>query len=215
MEITTGFLIYGTLFRLAIITVGMVSILLGYLLFIKDPVGQGKTTATLTKGGFNISLKNFWPGVYFALFGTVIIGLMLWQGNPQLVFEELKTINDASTIGKNEIESHRTITMRGDCNNIEECWKFLSNPQQTLYQAAQHIIKISDLWYKEKRIKEALALALLTVKIEPRNSTYLAKLARLFLANNEPAKSLKAMEAAAELDDQYEQELANLKSSTH
>ena len=213
MEITTGFFIYSTLFRLAIITVGIVSILLGYLLFIKDPVGQGKTTASLQKGGFNISLKNFWPGTYFALFGTVIISLMLWQGNPQLVFEELKTMTDATTVGKNVIETNRTITMRGDCNDIEDCWEFLSNPQQTLKQAAQPISRISDLWHEEKRTKEALALAKLTVKIDPRNSTYLAKLARLFLANKEPEKSLKIMEAAAELDDQYEQELANLKSS--
>ena len=62
MDVTTGFILYAALFRLTIIAVGAGSIFLGYLLFVKDPIGQGKTSAIAEAGGFKLSIKNFWPG---------------------------------------------------------------------------------------------------------------------------------------------------------
>lgn len=211
MNVTTGFLVYATLFRLAIIAVGLLAILLGYFLFIKDPVGQGKTTASLEKGGFKLTLKNFWPGVYFAAFGTVIIGLMLWQGNPELIIDELKTFKDSVSSSEGKTTVSR-MSIRGGYRDVESCWTFLSDPEQTLAQAAQPISRLAELWRQEGRTGEALAMARLATRIEPQNATYLALLARLFLDNNEYNKALNAMEAAAKLDNKYKHELADLRA---
>jgi len=100
MTVTTGFLIYATLFRLAVLAVGALAVWLGYRLFIDaSPRRGGKrgkaaetaaVAAAAEGGGFKLSLTNFWPGAYFALFGTVIIAMMLWQGSPRLIMTELR-----------------------------------------------------------------------------------------------------------------------------
>jgi len=212
MDVTTGFLIYVTLFRIAIIAVGLISILVGYLLFIKDPVGQGKTTASIEKGGFKVTLKNFWPGVYFAAFGTAIIGIMLWQGNPELLIEELKTARDNTRIDEGSNTAMK-IAIRGGCNDIDSCWALLSDPQMELAKAAQPISQIAAIWRKEGRKSEALTMARLAVRIEPQNPTYLAQLAWLFLENNEPENALEVMEVAAKIDNAFENELTNLRAN--
>jgi hypothetical protein len=212
MTLTTEFIIYSAMFRLAIIAAGMLAIILGYLLFIKDPVGQGKTTTLLETGGFTLALKNFWPGSYFALFGTCIIGLMLWQGNPELITQELKTIEEIADGSEGRVQSTQMVAVRGECDDIDACWKMLSNPRQTLGEAALPISRIGTMWRQEGRIQEGLSMARLAAQIEPKNASYLAELAHMFLENKEPKKALQVMEAAAVLDRRYEQELADLKS---
>lgn len=213
MDITTVFFLYAALFRLTIIVVGAVSIFLGYLLFVKDPIGQGKTSAIAEAGGFKLTLKNFWPGAYFALFGTIIIGIMLWQGNPQLVINELKDANNIKN-GKSDIFS-RQLTIRGSDTdqNIAHYWEKLSDPELPLVQASKPISDIARIWKKEHRTSEALAFARLAAQINPKNAEYLALLAELFQANGEHDKALKAIQAAAELDPSYQGALSNLQKS--
>ncbi len=58
MTVTTGFLIYATLFRLAVLGVGALAVWLGYRLFVQDPIGGGskggETSASAEGGGFNL-----------------------------------------------------------------------------------------------------------------------------------------------------------------
>jgi hypothetical protein len=213
MDINTGFFIYATLFRLTIVAVGAGSIVLGYRLFVRDPIGQGKTSAIAEAGGFKLTLRNFWPGAYFALFGTVIIGIMLWQGNPELILRELRVTKDKQ--GNEVVTVSRQTEVRGDEaeNNILENWKKLSDPNLPLEQAAHAIHAIARIWKNEQRTGEALAFAKLAARIKPKEAEYLALLAELFQANGEPDKAIETLRAAAGLDAYYQEQLNKLQET--
>jgi hypothetical protein len=93
MSLLSGFFLYATIFRLAIIAVGMLSVVLGYRLFIAAAQTGGtssKETAFGTKMvGLEFILKNSAPGTFFAIFGMIIISVMLVEGNPELVLKSL------------------------------------------------------------------------------------------------------------------------------
>jgi len=84
MELSTSFLIYATLFRLAVIAAGVLIIVLGYRLFLQGLASRDETDAALEGGGFKLTLKNAAPGTSFALFGAVLISVMVIQGSPEL-----------------------------------------------------------------------------------------------------------------------------------
>ena len=82
MDLPLVFILYLTLFRLAIIAAGIISLVLGYRLFCRgvwpsEGVRQdGEREQTLTEAriiGARFTLKNAAPGTAFALFGVVII----------------------------------------------------------------------------------------------------------------------------------------------
>ena len=101
MDIALPFIIYATFFRLAIITVGIISIILGYRLFCTSPLPDKEspdgTAFEARIAGSHYILKNAAPGTFFALFGVIIISVMLVKGSPELIFE---TLNDVSSKNK-------------------------------------------------------------------------------------------------------------------
>jgi tetratricopeptide (TPR) repeat protein len=100
MDLTTGFLLYAAAFRLAIIGAGVVSIVLGYKLFVQGVIRGGRTDAEAQLGDIRLSVRNAAPGTCFALFGVVIIVIMFIQGSPELT---LRTAGDAVNIEKGAI----------------------------------------------------------------------------------------------------------------
>ncbi len=94
MGIEFAFLIYLTLFRLAIIAAVVISIVLGYQLFCRGVWprhgGQHGTDVTVEVAESRFTLKNAAPGTCFALFGVIIVSIMLAQGGPKLVLETLQ-----------------------------------------------------------------------------------------------------------------------------
>jgi hypothetical protein len=74
MDITGGFLIYVTLFRLAIIAVGAIAIVLGYRLF-NQAIEINKNSVDVKGENWRVVLRNLAPGISFALFGTLNIQL--------------------------------------------------------------------------------------------------------------------------------------------
>ena len=101
MSLSTEFLIYVALYRLTVLAIGGLAIYWGFRLFHRsaDRQQQRKETASaeIETGGFTLRFLDVWPGVYFALFGTVLIGLMLWQGAPQLTLKDIKETTEAGT----------------------------------------------------------------------------------------------------------------------
>ncbi|MCI5126386.1 MAG: hypothetical protein D3925_18395, partial [Candidatus Electrothrix sp. AR5] len=112
MTLSTEFLLYVALYRLTVLAIGALSIYLGFRLFHHSPDrhqrGPETASAEVEAGSFKVSIHNFWPGVYFALFGTGLIGLMLWQGAPQLT---LKDITETITTGT---KTTKTVDVRLD-----------------------------------------------------------------------------------------------------
>ena len=87
MDLTAEFLIYATLFRLAIIGAGVFAIVLGYKLFVRGVMPEGRTEGELDAGQIRLTVKNAAPGTCFALFGAAMVSVMLIQGNPELLFD--------------------------------------------------------------------------------------------------------------------------------
>jgi len=81
-------MVYALLFRLAIIAVGALAIFCGYRLFCLPLGGGGDTELTAKLGEHEFALKRAAPGTFFVLFGVVVVGLMVYQGNPELLIEE-------------------------------------------------------------------------------------------------------------------------------
>ena len=94
MDIATGFLIYASLFRLAVIAAGVVCVVLGYRLFVRGVMPEGRTDAEVAAGDIRLSLKNAAPGTIFALFGASTIMVMLIQGSPELLMEDIGNLAD-------------------------------------------------------------------------------------------------------------------------
>ena len=86
------FLLYAAVFRLAIIATGTICIVLGYRLFAARFQFGGERPKDATFGaklaGLTVTLKNAAPGAFFALFGVIVISVMLAQGNPELTLRE-------------------------------------------------------------------------------------------------------------------------------
>lgn len=119
MNITQSFIVYLVFFRLAIIAAGVISIILGYRLFIKGVWPKnGNRVGESVKAKFpgsSITLKNAAPGTCFALFGLLIISFMFVRGGPELT---LKAVGGAGQIEQKINENNQSadyieVTMRG------------------------------------------------------------------------------------------------------
>ena len=118
MELSTGFLIYAAVFRLAVIAVGIVAIVLGYFLFVRVSSSRSRTEAGLEIAEFKLNLKNAAPGTCFAAFGAGIILAMLIEGSPSLTMETAQNVAAAERSAAPQpvsvAGSVRSLTMKGD-----------------------------------------------------------------------------------------------------
>ncbi|CAK8717870.1 Tetratricopeptide repeat-containing protein [Candidatus Electronema halotolerans] len=200
MTVSAGFLIYVALYRLTVLAVGALSIWLGFRLFnnagsrADDSVGS----ASAEGNGFKLALTSILPGTYFALFGTVIISIMLWKGEPPQLSEK-QVIEQP---GKATVSSERL--MREDCrvnpDGIAQEWETLGKSGLTLTEAAGPLHKIACYYWSKNRIGEAVAMAKLAALYgkDEDKADHLALLAELLRANGDEegaAKTEQAVEA--------------------
>ena len=127
MELSAGFLIYAAVFRLAVIAVGVVAIVLGYLLFVRASIVKGRTETGLEIAKFKLNLKNAAPGTCFAAFGAGIVLAMLIEGSPSLTLETAQT-------AVAEEQATQTLRMKGQAPRDHSPSLALD-----LGQAAQHL----------------------------------------------------------------------------
>ena len=211
MSVTAGFLVYVTLFRLTVLGVGALAVYLGYRLFIQGSIGRGgkadatsanATSASAEGGGFKVTLTNFWPGAYFALFGTVIIGIMLWQGTPELLLTE-------SSMGTSGGSSTQ---LRGSASevDIDQQWERLSEHGLTLSAAARPLGDIARLWRHQGRTGEALAMARLATFGQQDDPALLVLFAELLMDNDNAELALVVMRKAVARDPSYRDALRGL-----
>jgi hypothetical protein len=75
---------YVLIWRLAVLTCGLVAVVLGYKLFkLGFTVQQGELEAGLA--GHSLKLRNIAPGTFFALFGAAIIATLVWTSPSEIV----------------------------------------------------------------------------------------------------------------------------------
>ena len=188
---------YLLMSRLAILAAGVVCVVLGYKLFCKgigtsSSSGPGSTIESSVVGA-RFSVKNAAPGTAFALFGAILIVVMLIQSSPSVTLETMskwKTSTEAQRPGASEQteklvmrgngqDSISSLTAqgieyekRGDTANAERAYR------QAVTLVAEPINDLAWIYVGSGRAKEAIGLATIAVQLrpdEPRFADTLAK----------------------------------------
>ncbi len=181
MTLSTEFLLYVALYRLTVLAIGAFSIYLGFRLFHRLPDrnqrGAETASAEVEAGGFKMSMHDFWPGVYFALFGTALIGLMLWQGAPQLTLKDIRETTATGTKTTNIVDVRHDPAVRLDGQQPQTASDVETAVEQELEEleklglvragAAKSLSNLARIWQREGRLGEAVAMARLAYLYGP------------------------------------------------
>jgi tetratricopeptide (TPR) repeat protein len=225
MSLTSEFLVYVTAFRLAIIAAGVVSINLGYRLFVRGVfVGGGpENSVDIKAAGSSFTLKNAAPGTSFALFGVVLITAMLIQGNPQLTYETMQKAAGAesgATSTKLELRGTETpgtfsslVDKGADYEKAGDSVHAVEAYKQALSELAAPMNQLAWLYLQQAKTDEALPLARVAADINPENAAILDTLAEILARRGERAEAVKWMEKAASMDSRYRTKLTELKQA--
>ncbi|PWU12074.1 MAG: hypothetical protein C5B51_01355, partial [Terriglobia bacterium] len=171
MSLTAEFLVYVTAFRLAIIAAGVVSIVLGYRLFVRGIFAGGgaENSIDFKAAGSGFTLKNAAPGTSFALFGVVLITAMLIQGSPQLTYETMQKAagaENAGTSAKLELRGKETpdafaslVNKGAAYENAGDSARAIEAYREALGGLAAPMNQLAWLYLQQSRTDEALPLA--------------------------------------------------------
>ena len=203
MSLSAGFLIYAALYRLTVLLIGALSIWLGFRLFVQSgEQGSGqdnRSSATVKAGGVGLTLSNILPGIYFALFGTVLIGLMLWQGPPQMSQKEvMESIQNYGIVTTQQEVLYRDPTPSLDGNtDIKREWDRL-RADMILAEAAGPLSNIARIYQRKNRIGDAVAMAKLAALYGEgaERAEHFDLLVELLRANGEEKAAEKAEQTA-------------------
>ncbi|WPD22808.1 MAG: hypothetical protein SD837_21810 [Candidatus Electrothrix scaldis] len=229
MDSLIGFYIYAAIFRLAIIAAGIVSIILGYRLFVHDTGSERRTDVGAQADRFKIIIRNAAPGTVFAAFGAIIIAVMLSQGNPEIILKDVHTvIKDSQGNSQSEVRSQSASAKgNGNSNNerseavqrfdrafdegvrlekdgeikaaITAYNKALSESEVPLGKAGVVFNNLAWIYKEQHRLDEAAALANVATTIKKDVPGYFDTLALILLDQREYKKAERAAEIAVDL----------------
>ena len=221
----TTFLIYAMVFRLAIIASGIVSIVLGYKLFLRLKTPPSKKNASGTdahadihKGTFGIT--NAAPGTLFALFGATIISVMLYQGNPEYLKKDISDSDDGER-KKGEIERIRSgskLSMdeafaRAQNSEKSDAMTAIKEYRECLNKVAEPMNNLASLYLKQKEYEKAEALANLAIVMNPEEGVYYYTMYEILSAKGNPDAALKHLQSAARfMPEKYQSRLLKVQS---
>jgi hypothetical protein len=235
MDLPAEFLIYATLFRLAIIGVGVIAIALGYKLFVRGVMPEGRTGVGAKAASIELTVKNAAPGTCFALFGAVMVSVMVIQGNPELLFDRKAANGSGERIAiRGEGPLPATAAMMNgagfrryvdgilegskdvDAAIDEQAQALKANA--ALNDAAEPLSHLAALYLADgNRVDaelagKALGLTEVVYQVAPSNPDNLATMAwaQWYLGDHDRAE--RAMAKAAEADARYAPDLAEMRA---
>ena len=234
MSVSTSFIMYVILFRLSIIIAGIISIILGYRLFCRG-IGSEKSAGRGAElnaeiGSTKFTLKNAAPGIFFALFGVVIISVMFAAGGPELT---LKTLRESAENGQitgevsktglleqelklrgNNQDAISNFTERGlDFEDKKNTAEAIENYEKALSVMAAPMNNLAWLYLEKGRIGEALPLSHMATQLTPNNARHLDTYATALYKSGNYQEAVKAIEKAAALDTQFQSKLDEYRKS--
>lgn len=227
MSLTSQFLVYVTAFRLAIITAGIVSMILGYRLFIRGIYtgGTAESSIDFMAAGSGFSLKNVAPGSCFGIFGVALITVMLIQGNPQFTYEMMQktaTADAPAISAKLEmrgaetpdafaalVEKGMTYEQAGDASHAAEAYR------QALAGLAAPMNQLAWIYFQQSKAEQALPLARMAAQIDPENPVVMDTLAEVLAQHGDRAEAVQWMEKASALDGRYRGKLDQMRQAAH
>lgn len=171
--------LYLTVFRLAVIAAGTVSIFCGYRLFLAGAFGQGSGKARTEVGArlndMQLTLKSAAPGTCFAFFGAFIIAAMMLSAPPQ--FTRSRT---TAVVPDGETKETEMVRMRGQESGLAELveeakraekagdkTKAIKGYESALRLVAEPLNNLAFLYHNAGRDSEALPLAQLAIQFAP------------------------------------------------
>lgn len=185
---------------------GVVSIVLGYRLFLKgaDGIGSGDgggTSAAARSGNFSLSIKNAAPGTCFALFGAALIVAMVVQAAPSLSVQPgsdgtraVQMKGDGAAAAWNRAKS---LARTGDVGAAMTAYGALAaRPDARAHDIARVAAGMAEIYLTQDRKLEALAMARLSVQIDGGEPQFLLILAKAAEANGLAAESRAAADRA-------------------
>ena len=179
-------LLYLLVSRVAILAAGVVSVFLGYRLFcrgISASLASGTDSSIESSAfGTHFSVKNAAPGTGFALFGAILIVVMLIQSSPSATLETMSKWKVNTELQQAETnEQVQKLVLRGNgqdsmssltAQGIEfEKYGDSANAERTYRQAvtlmAEPMNDLAWLYVSSGRAQQALGLATLAVQLRP------------------------------------------------
>ncbi|MBD3341746.1 MAG: tetratricopeptide repeat protein [Candidatus Lokiarchaeota archaeon] len=222
MHLTSVFIIYLILFRLAIITTGIVSIVLGYRLFIRgvwpNVSESSRTSVDAEIAGSRFTLKNAAPGTCFALFGVLIISVMFAAGGPELTLTNLKdaanmkisppdyVASEAVSLKLKGVEADALITATRQGLHYEnemDTLHAIAAYEEAVKIMAEPMNNLAWLYQEKGRFDDALPLSQLAVKLRPEEPNYLDTLAEILYKRGNYIEALRQIKKAALLDARF------------
>ena len=220
MATQTVFIIYLTIFRLAIIVAGITSIVLGYKLFVRGVFRPASHSAADGQnvepeiGGAKFTLRNAAPGTCFSLFGAIIIAVMFLTGGPEGTFEALQN-GDTKTIlrGENVTPIHTNVQLALEQLKRGEH----ARANQSAYKGLQLLApQLNDYaWVLLKTSPEApLAgmLARAAVKINPHDPNFLHPLAEIQYSKGKKEAAIKTLTRAQAIHPAFNAQIEKWRS---
>jgi len=210
------FVVYLVLFRLSIIAAGIISVILGYRLFIKGvfprgdiPQSAGGHSVDAEVAGAKFKLLNAAPGTCFALFGAIILVAMFVTGGPEGTFELPATGDRKVTLRGDDFEDTMSQSKRaldylkqGDTDKAREVVvNALASLSPLLNDFAWVLLKTSP------QSTQALWLAAIAADTAPRNPNFLHTLAEIQYHKGNRAEALQTLEKAQAIAPSYSEQL--------
>jgi tetratricopeptide (TPR) repeat protein len=240
MNIQLYFLIYLSLYRLAVIAAGTICIMLGYRMFCKGLWPESNTHASEMMAeikGVKFFLKNAAPGTFFALFGAIIISTMIVLGSPEYTRETLNNISsEGEQIKGTQAESLNTIisqkkeTLRGEDDSAQRYVYYYKlgmayEKQERIKQAVENYTAalkmaskaMNNLAWLHYRLGEdsddALSLAKMAIRFNSEDANYWDTLAKILFKIGNYQEALNAKQKASELNPKFSDNIEKFKEA--
>lgn len=218
MSLVSMFLIYVIVFRLAIIATGATAIVLGYRLFCRGLLATGHEGSSfdVRAAGSRFVLTNAAPGTGLALFGAIIVVVMLLQGSPTLTWEMLKKASTTSA-GVEAGSGTERITLRGiggdTLREVTLQGRYLEEHgskaeaieayEKAVSMIAEPLNDLAWLYQSDGKTEEAAALSQLAVSMR-QDPRFLDTLAEIKFKNGDHTSAIKLLEKAVALNPSLE-----------
>ena len=195
-HMSSDFIVYAAVYRLAIIAAGALFLYLGFRLFVLGVMPPEGTNIDGQAGDVRLSIKNAAPGTCFALFGMVLIGLMVWNGNPEMELRQDGDSSEAVFRGSPPSAPAPRVDVgalladpQSDKDLIRGFADQLGDSAQTLGDSAQPLLGLATVYHRAGRNDEAIALARLLYEFVEDDLDLLELTARIHAARGERAEA--------------------------
>lgn len=229
MTLQSLFLIYATLFRLAMIAAGALSIALGYRLFrvgvFSDTGKTGNTSIEASVVGQKLSLKNAAPGTGFGLFGVIILVVMLVEGAPELTVKSLGKVPPPDNEGTTEVKVRGTGTQSGgkfeayvnqglEYDKNGDPTNAISSYENAFASIATPMNQLAWNYLQQGKAQDAIPVARLAAQFCPRQAAFADTLAEALSKAGQQEEAVMWITKAAALDPKYQSKMLEMKRVT-